>query len=214
MTSEWFIVGLDEVGRGALAGPVVAGACRLGCELVKAGTAVSPYWHPAEDASIKIADSKKLSPEARERASLWLTEHCHVGIGWCDASLIDEIGIKPATHRAMLQALESIRSRGTVSGILIDGRDGFRFDEPHQEVIKGDLYHPQIAAASVVAKVYRDALMSKLELESERYGFAGHKGYGSQKHIDAIRLHGPSHWHRQSFLGFLRKDQMALFEAS
>jgi ribonuclease HII len=175
------IAGIDEVGRGALAGPVVAAAVVL---------RKNEWIHG-------LADSKKLSPRKREAIFPIILAHAHAwGIGAISAEIIDQIGIVAATHRAMRRALQSTHCNAHA---LVDGNrvpDGI----VGEAVIKGDATVPAIAAASVVAKVWRDHHLRQLHIQDSRYGFASHKGYGTMKHYHALRVHGPAPLHRLSFL--------------
>lgn len=210
------IAGIDEVGRGSVAGPVVAGACVLSVPLFRRrGTYArwSPFQKiPYED--VLIADSKLLSPAQRECSSAWITAHCAYGIGMVDASVIDERGILFATNQAMLLALEDLRTKTDVDELLIDGRDRFRFPLPHRTIIRGDQSEPAIAAASIVAKVFRDQWMRKQAVLYPLFGFDGHKGYGSTEHMACIREHGPCPLHRRSFLRSILENQEPVLSMS
>lgn len=184
MSESPVIIGIDEAGRGALAGPVVAGACVL-----IDGLAHMPL----------IRDSKKLSSEQRENAYEWITNNCCFGIGIVEAIYIDTHGILAATEKAMQDAVTDIEKHITPTYLLIDGRDKFWFNYPHSSVVRGDDSEPCIAAASIVAKVTRDKLMISYG-ESGEYGFQEHKGYGTQAHMEAIGTHGISDLHRRTFL--------------
>lgn len=185
MTDSTIIVGIDEAGRGPLAGPVVAGACMLTTEL---------KTHPL------IRDSKVLSPEEREEAFSWITEHCITGFGMRDNAAIDSIGILAATELAMQDAVAMLAERVRPTYLLIDGRDKFWFDYPHSSVVDGDAKEPCISAASIVAKVLRDRMMCDYAAQYPRYGFEKHKGYGAPLHIEALQTWGPCPLHRTTFL--------------
>lgn len=196
------VAGIDEVGRGSVAGPVVAGACVLDLPLFQRKRSF-PCWSPSRkktDHDVLIADSKLLSPEEREISSAWLTSTCAYGIGVVSAFVVDKRGILYATNQAMLLALDDLRSKMHVDSLLVDGRDRFRFPLPHQTVIRGDMLHPEIAAASIVAKVYRDGLMREYAKKFPVFGFEHHKGYGAPTHLALIKEHGPCELHRKSFL--------------
>ncbi len=177
------ICGVDEAGRGPLAGPVVAGAVILppGCEI------------------LYLNDSKQLSAQKRE--SLYdeiYQKAAAVGVGIVGHERIDEINILQATYEAMRKAVASL---GVVPQILLN--DAVTIPDiaiPQVPIIKGDAKSLSIAAASVVAKVTRDRIMCEYDREMPQYGFAAHKGYGSAAHIEAIRKYGPSPIHRRSFL--------------
>ncbi len=178
------IAGIDEAGRGPLAGPVVAAAVIL---------------HP--DRPIKgVNDSKKLSERQRERLfDLINTDALAIGIGSALPDLIDRINILQATRLAMLEAVHKLSP--SPDALLIDGITPI--DSPlHQELIKqGDSRSASIAAASIIAKVTRDRLMLAYDNEYPQYGFARHKGYGSVAHLTALRQYGPCPIHRASFGG-------------
>ncbi|MDD5041296.1 MAG: ribonuclease HII [Candidatus Peribacteraceae bacterium] len=180
------IAGIDEAGRGALAGPVVAGACILPNQ-----TPLPPF----------IRDSKKLTPDMRDEAFAWITTHCAFGTGIVEAAFIDRYGILPATEKAMQEAVGMLAKILCPTYLLVDGRDKFWFDYPHTAIIDGDNLEPCISAASIMAKVTRDRLMVKQEAHFPGYGFAAHKGYGTAAHFAALRSSGPSAIHRRSFLG-------------
>ena len=181
------VIGIDEAGRGPLAGPVVA------CALV---------LPPGFDLS-GITDSKKLSPAAREKAFLRLTETPAVlfGIGQVDAPEIDQINILQATHKAMRLALAALPlTDGETDAVLVDGLPVPRLHANCRALVKGDSLSASIAAASIIAKVTRDRLMSgPVHAAHPQYGFASHKGYGSAVHLAALREFGPCPFHRKTF---------------
>lgn len=177
--------GIDEAGRGALAGPVVAAACILPSR---------------RRIPVRIADSKKMSPEEREESFLWITKNCIYGVGLTSASEIDRIGILAATECAMQQAVAEVSQHHQDLYLLVDGRDAFWFDHPHSSIVRGDESEECIAAASILAKVTRDRHMISLAEDLSEYGFAGHKGYGTAEHFSAIKKHGFSAEHRKTFL--------------
>ena len=183
--TEAIIAGIDEAGRGALAGPVVAGAC-----ILPADTPLPRF----------IRDSKQLTPEIREEAFAWIAAHCTYGAGIVDATFIDRYGILPATEKAMQEAVAVVARTCRPTYLLVDGRDKFWFDYPHTAIIDGDNIEPCIAAASIVAKVTRDRLMVDLDRTFPGYGLAVHKGYGVPEHFAAIGKIGRCTIHRQSFL--------------
>lgn len=176
---------MDEAGRGPLAGPVVAAAC-----ILPARTKLPQF----------IQDSKILSPETREEAFAWVQEHCHVGMGFSSAAFIDAKGILPATERAMQQAVNMLAHSVKPTYLLVDGRDTFWFDYPHTSIIDGDALERCISAASIVAKVSRDHMMRQMDLMYPGYGFAQHKGYGTEMHYAMLQKSGPCAIHRRSFL--------------
>lgn len=179
------IVGIDEAGRGALAGPVVAGACVL---------------PDRKRFPVMITDSKQMTPEEREESFAWLIEHCLYGVGSSDASTIDRVGILGATELAMQEAVLQISRSCPDLYLLVDGRDKFWFDHPHSSIVRGDQTETCIAAASIIAKVTRDRRMVQLGLEIPGYGFDEHKGYGTPNHFTSIDQLGLSAEHRRSFL--------------
>ncbi len=182
------VVGIDEVGRGALAGPVFAGSVFLGrCAHV--------YQ------AISIKDSKQLSPRARERAYQGLADQLALNgdfaVGSASAEEIDEIGIASATRMAMVRAIEGMNVRP--DALLIDAVKLSEVAIYQESIIRGDQISLSIAAASIIAKVTRDRLMIEMDSKYPGYGFAGNKGYGSSEHISALRTLGPSPYHRRSF---------------
>lgn len=182
-----FIAGVDEVGRGCLAGPVVAAACILDLTL------------PLPDG---LDDSKKLSSSKRELIAKQLKEtSIAYAIGEASAEEIDKINILEATKLAMLRAIEQLYP--SADYLLIDALTLKRPQLPQKAIIKGDTISASIAAASIIAKTYRDALMIEHDSEFPQYGFAGHKGYGAAVHLAALRQHGPCPLHRRSFRGVL-----------
>lgn len=178
------IAGVDEVGRGPLAGPVMAAAVILPHGMNIAG----------------VDDSKKLTHEKREKMFDVIMNHAlSVGIGSVSPHEIDRINILQATRLAMLTAVRQLKLQPDY--LLIDGITTINSTIPQKTVKKGDSLSLSIAAASIIAKVTRDRLMSTMDLEFPGYGFAGHKGYGSAAHMDAIRRLGPSPIHRLTFGG-------------
>ncbi|MFH1563011.1 MAG: ribonuclease HII [Nitrospirota bacterium] len=176
------IGGIDEVGRGPLAGPVVA------------AVAILP-----RDAKIPgINDSKKLSPLQRERLCKTISKTIiDWGIGIVDEQIIDEINILQATYLAMKKAIKSLKSKPHF--LLVDGLKIPHLDIPQKPIIKGDQLSISIAAASILAKVIRDRMMIEYDNEFPHYGFAKHKGYGTDLHIEAIKKYGVCKIHRRSF---------------
>ncbi len=187
------IIGIDEAGRGPLAGPVVAGACHLShvTQQTTKGWMID---------NIRIADSKMMDEEEREAAYAWITSHCAWGVAAVSNTEIDRMGILEATNLAMQQAVSMLAETVTPTYLLVDGRDAFWFDYPHSSVIRGDSLEPAIAAASIIAKVTRDRWMREQDAHFPLYGFADHKGYASPLHIEMIRAHGPCPLHRLYFL--------------
>lgn len=177
--------GIDEAGRGPLAGPVVAAACIL------------PKLKRFPRC---ICDSKALKPEEREQAYAWITRHCVIGVGLSGARYVDEKGILAATERAMQQAVTMLAYSVKPTYLLVDGRDKFWFDYPHSSIVDGDALEKCISAASIVAKVSRDHMMQQMDKMFPGYGFAQHKGYGTEMHYAMLRTLGPCGIHRRSFL--------------
>lgn len=177
------IAGLDEVGRGPLAGPVVAA-----CVILPDGFDLDG-----------IRDSKTLSARQRERANVRIRASAlAIGIGQVEAPVIDQINILQATRRAMREALGQIAIPFDL--VLVDGLPVSDLPCPVQRaLVGGDGQSASIAAASIIAKVFRDRLMTEYDAEFPHYGFAGHKGYGAAKHLAALREHGPCPLHRRSF---------------
>ena len=178
-----YICGIDEVGRGPLAGPVVAGAVIL----------------PEDCQILYLNDSKKLSEKKREELyEIIMEQAIAVGIGYASHTRIDEINILQATYEAMREAISKLSVRPQI--LLNDAVTIPMVEIPQVPIIKGDAKSVSIAAASIVAKVTRDRLMVKYSELMPEYGFASNKGYGSQSHIEAIRKYGPSPIPRASFI--------------
>ena len=177
------VAGIDEVGRGPLAGPVVAAAVIL----------------PQECKIEGVNDSKKLSAKKREELyDVILEKAVAYGIGIVSNERIDEINILQATYEAMRQAIGNLSVKPDL--LLNDAVTIPKVEIPQVPIIKGDAKSISIAAASIIAKVYRDRLMVQYDDIFPGYGFAGNKGYGSQAHMDAIRTLGPTPIHRRSFI--------------
>lgn len=192
-------IGIDEAGRGPLAGPVVAGAV-----LFKSADFKIPEGREKEFNLIR--DSKKLSERQRETAFALVQEFFHVGVGIVSAETIDRVNILQATFLAMKAALSNLERvvglRGQESSLvlLIDGNQELPNLSLKQEtVVEGDGKVRSIAAASIIAKVTRDRLIILADHEYPAYGFARHKGYGTREHMDALRKYGPTPIHRKSF---------------
>ncbi len=185
-----FVAGVDEAGRGPLAGPVVAAAVIFPPDWLRIGL-------PADLEGLN--DSKQLTAGQRERFFRSLTSRGDIAIavGTVDAGQVDELNILRATHRAMNEALA--RLQPVPEHVLMDGRavKSLRFSQT--ALIKGDARSYSIAAASVVAKVTRDRLMIEYDRRWPEYGFAEHKGYGTAQHLAALAAHGPCAIHRRSF---------------
>ncbi len=186
---EKIIIGVDEAGRGPLAGPVVAAA-----------VIIDKYLDEFE----LINDSKKLSEKKREKLFDTILENCKVGVGIATVEEIDSLNILNANFLAMRRALEDLEEEGFV---LVDGNHLIREYQGEQGfVIKGDGKSISIAAASIIAKVTRDKIMEKVSEEYPQYEFSKHKGYGTKVHREKILEFGPSPVHRKSFLKKILKD--------
>lgn len=180
-----FVAGVDEVGRGCLAGPVVAGAVIL--DITK----------PIPNG---LNDSKKLSKKKRESIAVEIREHALAfAVGRIEPDEIDRINILEATKLAMLSAIDQLNP--APDHLLIDALQLHNSPLTQKPIIKGDSISASIAAASIIAKVYRDELMSDYDHEFPFYGFARHAGYGTKFHFEALREHGPCKIHRLSFKG-------------
>jgi ribonuclease HII len=177
------IAGVDEAGRGPLAGPVAAAAVVLPVDFV------CPF----------LNDSKKLSKKRRELLYVEITSNPEVvwAVAMVEPEEIDEINILRATHKAMGLALDSLKPAADIA--LIDGLAVKGLNLPHEPLVKGDALSLSIAAASVIAKVTRDRIMERIDAEFPVYGFAKHQGYGTRAHIEALKTHGPCRHHRRSF---------------
>ena len=183
-----FIAGVDEAGRGPLAGPVVAACCMLPLDRMIDG----------------INDSKKLSEAKRERLYGEITSSGVYKISIIPHDVIDEINILRATKRAMTECIESMSVKPEL--VLIDAVQ-LNVSVPVKSIIKGDAQSYNIAAASVLAKVTRDRIMREYDLIYPQYGFAKNKGYGTAEHIAALKKFGPCPIHRKTFIkNFKRSD--------
>lgn len=180
------VAGIDEAGRGPLAGPVVSAAVVF--------TQIPDL--------LGINDSKKLSEQDRNELSIKIKKHAkHYAIGVADNTVIDSINILQATKTSMVNAVRGLGLGEPVSKLLIDGNFTIDLDLPQEAVVKGDSKVGSIAAASILAKVYRDEYMCKLHEKYPMYNFPKHKGYPTEEHLWAIQKYGPSPIHRLSFRG-------------
>jgi ribonuclease HII len=195
------VAGVDEAGRGPLAGPVIAAAAVLPSKWAESGLP-----HELEG----LNDSKQLTAVQREKFFAFLTACPEVqfAIAQVGAGKIDAINILRATHRAMNDALAQLRP--APEHALVDGRPVKTIPVPQTAIVQGDARSYSIAAASVLAKVTRDRLMLEFDRQWPKYGFAEHKGYGTAQHLAAIAAHGPCPIHRRSFAP-LRPVQRELF---
>ena len=174
------IAGVDEAGRGPLAGPVVAAAVVLG------GAPI-----------IGLGDSKTLSAKRRAVLEAEILASCQVGIGMASAEEIDTVNILQATFLAMTRAVEALGVEP--SHILVDGNRLPKWRYPATAIIGGDALHPCISAASIIAKEHRDRIMIAADADYPGYGWASNKGYGAPAHMAALRQLGPTPLHRKSF---------------
>lgn len=187
------VAGVDEAGRGPLAGPVVAAAVILNPECRIKG----------------LDDSKLLTPARREALFDRILEHAAaVGTGIADPETVDRLNILEATRLAMLEALAKLAPRPDL--VLIDAVSLSTLTCPQKSLVKGDRRSASIAAASIIAKVTRDRLMLEADVRFPQYGFSRHKGYPTPEHLAALRRHGPCPIHRRTFHGVW--DQGELFE--
>ncbi len=178
------IAGIDEAGRGPLAGPVVAAAVIL----------------PPKFRHRVLNDSKQLSAKVREELYAELTVRADISwsVAMCDHEEIDRINILRATHEAMRRAVATLAA--AADHALIDGLPVRPFPLPSTALVDGDALSLSIAAASIVAKVSRDRHMHEMETKYPEYGFAQHKGYGTRLHLERLEKHGPCPIHRRTFL--------------
>ena len=200
------VAGVDEAGRGPLAGPVVAAAVLF------------PHGWLTDGLDSKLRglnDSKQLTEEERERFYAVITSHPEIRFGCAivDAETIDRINILQATHRAMNLALEQLQP--APQHVLVDGNAVPSLRFPSTPLVKGDARSYSIAAGSVIAKVTRDRLMLEYDKQFPGYGFASHKGYGTPEHLAAIAARGPCAIHRKSFAPFRPVEkELGLFRSS
>ena len=184
--SEAVIAGVDEVGRGCLFGPVVAAA------------AIVPDEAAEMLLDLGVTDSKKLSPKKRDRLYDIILDNAEVHVGWSSVREIDRINILQASLLAMKRAIARLSE--TPSLCLVDGNRKIpNLNIPQKTVVKGDQHELAIAAASIVAKVWRDRLIIRLDRRYPGYDLASNKGYGSRRHRDAIETLGITPLHRLSF---------------
>jgi ribonuclease HII len=192
------LAGVDEAGVGPLAGPVVAAAV-----VFPPGTEIAD-----------IDDSKRLDPETRQQLAVRIRATATgVGIGVASVAEIDSLNVYRAALLAMRRSVQDLPVRP--QHVLVDARTIPDLDVPQNQFSKGDGINFSIAAASIIAKTHRDALMEELHRTFPTYGFAGHKGYATAEHQEAIRRHGPCACHRRSyaFIGELCGELSAEFYA-
>lgn len=185
-----WIIGVDEAGRGPLAGPVYAAAVMLDMNALE-----TPWLKQIND-SKKLSEAKReaLFDQVKEGAVRWAIAHR-------SAQVIDEINVLAATKEAMKEAVESVAQGQSVDCVYIDGNQFLDIELPQSCVVKGDGRSLHIAAASILAKVARDRLMREHHERWPEYNFAKHKGYGTKVHREAIAAHGPIEIHRKTFGG-------------
>jgi ribonuclease HII len=189
MPTDRIEAGVDEVGRGCLAGPVVAAAV------------IFPREHM--DWMDEIRDSKKLSAKKREKLAALVKEHCIWSVRESSVESVDKENVLNASLNAMFRAVHSVIAQGGKPDVaLVDGTHKMPWTDIPQETIKGgDDIHKVIGAASIVAKVHRDNIMVGMDSVYPEYGFAQHKGYGTEQHRQAIMEHGITPIHRKTFKG-------------
>lgn len=188
------VVGIDEAGRGPLAGPVVAGAVVIFPEIIKEIRKNSLYR--------LIRDSKTLSFRQREKAFGLITAHFPFGIGWSAHDTIDRVNIMQAAYLAMKKAISDLKRKldSDIEIALVDGRSVIpNITLKQKNIVGGDKLVFSISAASVVAKVTRDRIMINLHEKFPQYEFARHKGYGTKMHFERLEKYGPCEVHRKSF---------------
>lgn len=192
-----YIIGIDEVGRGPIAGPVAV--CSFQC---------MPDFFDNISIDTPLRDSKKLTKKQREKWFEYLKEekakgNCDFAVSLVSAEWIDKVGIVRAIQKALDSSLLKLNANGQLleADIYLDGglKAGDEFKN-QETVIKGDELHPVISCASIIAKVSRDNLMTKYGEEYKDYGFENHSGYGTKAHYDAIKKHGQTPLHRKTFL--------------
>ncbi len=184
------VAGIDEAGRGCLAGPVVAAAVILPAKAIISG----------------LTDSKKVSSSMRELLALEIKARCicwSIGLAW--PAEIDRINVLQATMQAMRRAVRCLAREP--DRLLVDGNHQIPSTIPQKCITGGDLSQPCISAASILAKTFRDKLMGKLDLRYPGYGLSRHKGYGTKEHLLAFQNLGPSPVHRKSFKGVVQTSR-------
>lgn len=224
-----FVIGVDEAGRGPLAGPVVAAAALLrnnqlpSTKIQTTTNDQNPNNQNKEDLPNTkyqiqdtnmwdlVRDSKKLSEKQREKVFDFVCENFHVGVGICDHKTVDRINILEASFLAMKKAIaDLVHNKSKVESlktkvdeniiIIVDGNKKIpNFSMEQMAVVGGDRIVKSISAASIIAKVTRDRMMISMHEKYPVYGFDQHKGYGTKLHMDALKKHGPCEIHRQSF---------------
>lgn len=193
------LAGIDEAGRGPLAGPVVAAALIFDPDYIK-----KEYARTFEH----LTDSKKVTQKRREHFFDLLTtsKHVTIGVGIVTSDEIDQINILKATHKAMALAASQI----TPQYALVDGLPVKGLPCKSTSIVKGDALSISISAASIIAKVTRDRIMIEYDRQYPNYGFAQHKGYGTKKHLLALQKHGPILIHRKTFRPISERNQLCM----
>lgn len=184
-SADFLVFGVDEVGRGPLAGPVVAAAVNIPINL----------WEKSEVAAIE--DSKKVNPRKRAYLAAWIKKHCSFSVAQVNAAEIDKINILQASLAAMARSLEQVPA----DFALIDGNKIPITPVSCMAVVKGDSKSKSIAAASIIAKEYRDSIMVRLAKEFPNYGWSKNSGYPTAEHRAALQKYGPTLYHRATFNG-------------
>ncbi len=216
LKEKWdFIIGVDEAGRGPLAGPVVASAVMLKknfqfpsnhqMEISNDDTLNKKEKKENSNLWDLVRDSKTLSEKQREQSYKFVEENFYVGVGVCNEKTIDRINILEASFLAMKSAINDLqtKNRNLKFGkckVLVDGNKQIpNFSGEQEAIVQGDKKVKSIAAASIIAKVTRDKIMKEYDIKYPSYGFAKHKGYGTKIHMEALQKFGPCKIHRQSF---------------
>jgi ribonuclease HII len=182
---EW-LAGIDEAGRGALAGPVAA-AC-----------VVLPPDHRIQG----LNDSKQIPPGLREQLAVEIRARARAfAVAFVSPDRVDALNVLEATREAMLEALTAVAAKTAIDLVLVDGNQRIATRLPQRTLVHGDALSENIAAASILAKVERDQVMARCHELYPVYGFARHKGYGTEEHLRALREHGPCPIHRRTFRG-------------
>lgn len=198
-----FIIGTDEVGRGPLAGSVVAAAVAFKFQVPNSRFQADSMWD-------LVRDSKKLSEKQREEVFDFINKNFYVGIGLCDHNTIDRVNILEASFLAMKKAVQDLlrKSQQPLVGsnqqkiiVLVDGNKKIpNFSMKQQAIVSGDKLVKSISAASIIAKVTRDKIMQEMHHKYAQYGFDKNKGYGTKFHMEALKKYGPCEIHRRSFV--------------
>lgn len=203
----YIVVGVDEVGRGALAGPLIVGAYIFGPQ-------IQSLKFKIQNLGIKVDDSKKLKPREREVSAKWLRKNClGFSFGSMSVATINKIGIAKATASAMRKAIYDLRFKTKSNGQMFVLADAFYIKylkgvglKNQKAIIKGDQKVASIAAASILAKVHRDRLMKRLSRKYPQYLWGKNKGYGTKKHQGAIKKYGITKLHRKMFVRNLNNN--------